>query len=162
MPLPLSGAGQRRLGGAGGARPGARRRARGGGRRCGAPPRGHGAPYARAAAAVSRGPGRDGHDAAGWDARRGGPGHASAGPGRGVDGRGVSLSVGGGAVCPLGEMGVGLPACAEPGEQRGAHPGVGSLSCQSVAQPVGRTGTDQADGRDALLLSSVDGPLKRK
>ena len=35
---------------------------------------------------------------AGWDARRRGPGHESAGPGCRVAGRGVSLSVGGGGV----------------------------------------------------------------
>ena len=123
----------------------ARRRARGCRARCGAAPLGHGTPYALAAAAVPRGAGGDGQDAEGWHARRHGPGHESAGPGRRVAGRGLSLSVGGGAVFPLGEMCVGLPAFAEPGDQRGAHPGVCGLYCESVDQPVGRTGTDQAD-----------------
>src|SRR5947209_12833201 len=98
MKLPLSCEGQRRLRGAGGAHPVAHRCASGGGPRCGAAPLGHGTPYAPAAAAVPRGAGRDRQDAEGWDARRVGPGHESAGPGRRVDCRGVSLSVGGGAV----------------------------------------------------------------
>ena len=116
----------------------------GGGRRCGPPSLGHGAPYARAATAVPCGAGRDRQDAAGWHARRGGPGHQSAGPGRGVDCRGVSVSVGGRTVFPLGQRCLGLPACAEPGDQRGAHPGVGGLYCQSVDEPVGWTGAHQA------------------
>ena len=62
---------------------------------------------------------RHGQDATGWDARRRGSGHESAGPGCRVAGRGVSLSVGGGAVFPLGQMCVGLPAFAESGDQRG-------------------------------------------
>ena len=82
-----------------------------------------------------------------------GPGHESAGPGRRVDRRGVSLSVGSGAVFPVGQMCVGLPAFAEPGDQRGAYPGLCGLYCKSVDQPVGRTSTDQADVRDALFLS---------
>jgi hypothetical protein len=55
------------------------------------------------------------------------------------------LSVGGGAVFPLGQMCLGLPAFAEPGDQRGAPPGVCRLDCEPVDQPVGRTSTDQAD-----------------
>ena len=104
-----------------------------------------GTPYALAAAAVSSGAGGHRQDAEGWDARRLGPGHESAGPGCRVAGRGVSLSVGGGAVFPLGQMCVGLPAFAESGDQRGTPPGVCRLYCEPADQPVGRTSTDQAD-----------------
>ena len=60
-----------------------------------------------AATAVPCGAGRDRQDAEGWHARRVGPGHQSAGPGRGVDCRGVSVSVGGRTVFPLGQMCLG-------------------------------------------------------
>ncbi len=74
--------------------------------------------YPLAAAAVPHGADRHGQDATGWDARRRGSGHESAGPGCRVAGRGVSLSVGGGAVFPLGQMCVGLPAFAGFGMRR--------------------------------------------
>ena len=49
------------------------------------------------------------------------------------------------AVFPLGQRCVGLPASAEPGDQRGTHPGICRLDCEPADQPVGRTSTDQAD-----------------
>src|SRR5262249_20916230 len=111
----------------------------------GPPPLGHGPPYARAAAAVPPGAGRDGQDAAGWDARRRGLGHESAGLGRGVAGRSISLSVGGRTVFSLGVMCVGLPSVVDPWALRGTLPVECRLYCEPVDQLVGRTSPDQAD-----------------
>src|SRR5262245_5057862 len=71
------------------------------------------------AAAVPRGVGDDRQDLEGWHVRCVGLGDASAGLGRRVEGRSILLSVGGGGIFPLGQRGAGLPALAEPGDQRG-------------------------------------------
>jgi len=118
-----------------------------------AAPLGHGAPDALAAATVPRGAGGHRYAPGRRHAGRLGAGHASAGPGRGVGRPGVSLSVGGSAVLPLGHMCLGRSASAAPRGQRRTHPGVCGPHRESADQSVDRARPHHTYVRKAVVLS---------
>ena len=92
-------------------------------------------------------------------------GDGSAGPGGGVGGVGVSVSLERGVVLPLVQVCVGSSASVERESERGDDPGVGGDNRQLAAQCVGGQEGDETHLRDVLFVlqrlgdgRGIDGP----